>query len=78
MSEYFWFKTRKGTFRIVRDGDRWRPVFEDEVLMGSYPSPQHALDDLARGSTDWPSCGDPSELGLPEEISDWHFRRNPR
>lgn len=75
-SEYFWFTTRAGTFRIVRDGDRWRPWFEDERLMGAYPSPQHALDDLAGGHTDWPSCGDPSALGLPDQIDDWeHIRR---
>lgn len=78
MSEYFWFKTRAGTFRIVREGDRWRPTFEDERLMGLYSSPQKALDDLANGATDWPSCGDPSELGLPEDIGEWPFRKSSR
>lgn len=76
MIEYFEFRTRAGTFRIQRDGTRWRPWFEDEMLMGAYLSPQHALDDLAGGHTDWPSCGDPSKLKLPDEIGDWeHVKR---
>jgi len=73
MTEHFWFKTRAGVFRIARDGNHWRPWFEDECLMGAYDSPQQALDDLAGGHTDWPSCGDPSELGLPHEVGDWEF-----
>ncbi len=76
MSEYFSFRTRAGTFRIKREGDRWRPYFEEEKLMGTYLSPQHAVDDLAIGATDWPSCGDPSELGISDDISDWsHIKR---
>ena len=76
MTEHFRFATRVGVFRIVRDGDRWRPWFEDELLMGRYRTPQQALDDLAGGYTDWPSCGDPSRLGLPDDIGEWeHVRR---
>ena len=78
MKEHFWFKTRSGTFRIERDGDRWRPWFEDERLMGAYASPQRALDDLAGGHTDWPSCGDPSLQGLPDEIGDWQHAKPAR
>jgi hypothetical protein len=78
VGEYFWYRTRAGVFRIVRDGAKWRPMLEDEVLMGRYDSPQSALDDLAHGHTDWPSCGDPSELGLPEEIDGWEHRRSSR
>lgn len=77
MQETFWYRTTPGTFRIAREGQRWRCWYEDEKLMGTYLSPQHALDDLAGGHTDWPSCGDPSELGLPDEISDWQ-RSGPR
>jgi hypothetical protein len=75
---YFWHRTRKGVFRIERYGDKWRPMFEDEWLMGLYQSPQHALDDLANGATAWPDCGDPSELGLPDEIGDWKARKDSR
>lgn len=46
--------------------------------MGTYASPQHALDDLAGGHTDWPSCGDPSELGLPDDIGEWSWHSDAR
>lgn len=72
--EYFWYRTRAGVFWIERLSNGWSPRFEEEVLMGLYPSAQHALDDLAGGYTDWPPCGDPSELGLPEEIGAWHWQ----
>ena len=68
----FWFRTRVGTFRIAQSTDgRWHPWFEDEDL-GSYHSAQAACEDLAGGHTFWPSCGDPSRLGLPSEIGEWN------
>ena len=78
MIEYFWFKTRAGIFLIKADGDCWTPWFEEERLMGRYSTPQRALDDLAGGTTDWPSCGDPSEMGLPDEIDRWQVKRRVR
>lgn len=74
MSGYFVFATKAGRFAIVPSSGRWHAMFEDERL-GSYASPQHALDDLAGGHCDWPSCGDPSTFGLPDELSDWTFVR---
>ncbi|MFM1991319.1 MAG: hypothetical protein RJA99_4276 [Pseudomonadota bacterium] len=69
---HFWYRTRVGMFRIAQSSDgRWHPWFEDEDL-GSYPTAQHACDDLVGGHTHWPSCGDPSRLGLPDEISAWN------
>ncbi|MBB3759238.1 hypothetical protein [Xanthomonas arboricola] len=78
MAEFFWRKTRAGVFRIAHANGGWQPWFEDERLMGTYPSPQHALDDLAGGYTDWPSCGDPSELGLPDDIGEWAWHSDAR
>ena len=74
MNGYYEFKTRVGMFRIVTRGGRWLAMFEDESL-GPYNTPQQALDDLAGGHSDWPSCGDPSTLGLPDELCDWNFIR---
>lgn len=64
--------TRCGTFWIALLSDgRWHAAWEDEDL-GAYASPQHALDDLAGGTTYWPSSGvNPASLGLPDEISEW-------
>jgi hypothetical protein len=77
MNGYYEFKTRAGAFRIVPRANLWLAMFEDENL-GPYNSPQAALDDLSGGHTDWPSCGDPSELGLPDDLSDWPFIRARR
>lgn len=69
------FATHAGVFRIaVTANGRWQAMFEDEGL-GSYTTPQQALDDLVGGHTFWPSCGDPSRFGLPEELADWSFIR---
>ena len=68
--EYF-FISRIGRFRIkLRSDGRWEAMFEDEGL-GSYNAPERALDDLANGHTYTPSCGDATEFGLPDDISDW-------
>ncbi len=68
----YWYPTRAGRFFIRRTPEgRWEVKFEDERL-GRYATAQHALDDLAGGSTDWPSCGNPAKLGLPDEVGDWY------
>lgn len=75
MNRCFAYRSRAGTFRIVQEPNgRWQAMFEDEGL-GSYHSAQAALDDLAGGHTFWPSCGDPSQLGLPEDLSAWSSGR---
>lgn len=63
--------TRAGTFwvRLERDG-LWHAWFEDEDL-GAYKRPTTAAQELASGVTHWPSCGDPSDWGVPEELEDW-------
>jgi hypothetical protein len=64
------FNTRKGEFRIVSEGKRWRVLFEDEDL-GSYAAPEQALDDLVTGHCDACSAGDTAMLGLPDALSEW-------
>lgn len=61
-------------FRIVRARDgKWAIWYgTDECLsQPCYRTAQRALDDLAGGHTDFPSIGDPSELGMPDELGDW-------
>ena len=74
MVGYYEFKTRVGAFSIIPNGNRWNAKFADEAL-GNYASAEQALGDLEGGHTDWPSCGDPSRFGLPDELSEWTFIR---
>jgi len=65
------WQTRIGPFYIVYSNDRYYPVFEDEYL-GSYNSPQHAVDDLAGGHTFSLSNGvDTATLGIPYDVGEW-------
>jgi len=66
------YKTRVGMFFIGQSPDgRFHPSLDDDSL-GSYVSPQHAVDDLAGGHAFSLSGGfDTSILGIPEDISEW-------
>lgn len=67
---YLW-QSRAGLFVIERRGERWHPIFDGESL-GSYASPQQALDDLCGGHTFSLAGGiDSSRLDLPEDLSEW-------
>lgn len=69
------YNSRFGTFTIMQKNNRWHIVFDGENL-GSYATPEQALDDLVGGHTYWPSNGiDPSECGLPDELSAWSKSR---
>ena len=60
-----------GTFTIRLMRGRWHVLFQDEDL-GSYPTPQQALDDLAGGHTyTLPGGHDSSAMGLSEDLGDW-------
>jgi hypothetical protein len=67
------YQTREGTFYIKRDAGGFAPWFGEEHL-GWYATAQQALEDLVGGHTFTPSCGDPSRLGLPDDLSEWDFR----
>lgn len=66
----FYFKTRVGTFRIIHRAGRWHAMFEDEDL-GAYMTCQQAAHDLAGGHAFSPSCGDPSQYGVPDDLGEW-------
>ena len=64
-------KTRVGKFSIeLKQTGRWHVIWNDNDL-GSFHSPSLALADLVGGHTHWPSCGDPSLLGMSEDLGEW-------
>jgi hypothetical protein len=70
---YWRAPTRHGTFYIKLTRDRFVVLYGDEDL-GSYHSPEAALDDLVGGHTFLPSNGlDTSTAGLPDDLSEWEF-----
>jgi hypothetical protein len=66
------FKTRAGLAQVIRVPRGYDLVFDDEILE-SHASAASAAEALANGTCFWPSAGDPSELGIPEDISEWTF-----
>lgn len=71
MSLLYFQATPAGRFVIESTPDGWQIWCDDEHLGGRYDSAQAALDDLVGGHTFWPASGDPSILGLSDQISDW-------
>jgi|HubBroStandDraft_6_1064221.scaffolds.fasta_scaffold249913_4 hypothetical protein len=72
VTSYWSFRTSPGTFYIrQRDGDgHYRYYFEDEALEMLH-SPEDCAFALASGACKWPSCGDPSSLGIPSDLRKW-------
>lgn len=67
------FKTRAGLAEIVpQAGSRFVLVFDGEALE-THTSPAAAAEALANCTCFWPSAGNPSKLGIPEEINEWTF-----
>ena len=65
------YQTKIGVFYIKHHNGRWHAMYQDENL-GSYISPQQAVDDLTGGHTFSLSNGiDTSRLNIPEDISEW-------
>ena len=72
MPSGFRFNTARGPFFILynqRTG-KWE-IHHDNDCLDSYPTPQTAAEDLAGGYCTWPASGDPSSLGISEDLSDW-------
>lgn len=72
MQGYRQFRTRRGVFTIKPDAGMFALWFEDEK---HHHSPSNAAAAVADGGCIWPSFGDTSRLGIPEEIADWSFVR---
>lgn len=65
------YKTRHGTAVIQKQPDgRWMLLFEGEGL-GIYQNPSVAAEEFANGYCTWPSAGDPTPWGVPEELDGW-------
>lgn len=68
-------KTRVGTFFIMKKGDRYHVIFDNESL-GGYTTPQEAAWSIAGGHAF--SCAggvDTSTLGIPEDVREWTIVR---
>lgn len=71
MALHYAHRTRRGTFYIRPMRGGWGLFFADEHFDGPFASAHHALEQLVGGHCAWPSCGDPSVLGLSDALSDW-------
>lgn len=76
MSARYSYATRKGTFHIVTRQGKWHIYFDGDNIDGPFPSPQAAAEAVSAGTCAWPDFGDPSELGIPDDISDWRSSRS--
>lgn len=65
------YKTRAGTFFIKQAPLGWTAWLMDECFEGPYETAQGLCEDVAYGHTAWPSCGDPAELDISDNLSDW-------
>jgi hypothetical protein len=69
------FRTRAGLAEIIpQHGGGFALVFDEETLE-SHDSPAAAAEAIANGTCFWPSVGNPSRLGIPEDIGEWTFTR---
>jgi hypothetical protein len=76
MSTYWYYGTGVGQCRIVLRPDGRYHAFLGEDDLGSYATPQQALDDLVGGHTFTPSSGvDTAALGLPDDLGEWTLVR---
>lgn len=75
MNKYWKYQTRIGEARILPKQGRWHATINGEFL-GSYNTPEQALDDLVGGHAFSHSSGaDTATLGLPDELSGWELVR---
>ena len=78
LARAYWHETRGGVFSIRHEAQGWMLWLDDDCFDGPFQTAQHALDDLTGGHCAWPSCGDPSQFDLPDEIGEWNFRTDSR
>lgn len=72
---YYSFNTKAGLFRLLPSNQGWQCWFGDDYFDGPYKTAQGAAEDIAGGHTAWPSCGDPSRLGVPDTLEGWTQER---
>ena len=71
---HYFYESSAGIFFITWNGKYWSIIFDDENL-GSYGTPEQALDDLVGGHAFTPSSMvDTSILNIPDEINEWEKR----
>lgn len=67
--------SRRGTFQIIQHQARWHLCLDGDCFDGPFQTADIALQELIGGHCAWPSCGDPSQMGLPDDLSDWVLTR---
>ena len=67
------YRTRAGIAEIVPERDGSFVIVFDEEALEHHASHEAAAEALANGTCSWPSAGEPSRLGIPEDIDDWTF-----
>ncbi len=74
---YWQFKTSAGTIFIAPLNGRYVVIWDNQDL-GSYHTPEAAVDDVAGGHTFTPSGGtDLGELEIPYDLPEWEFIKRP-
>jgi hypothetical protein len=67
------FQTKSGLTEIVPlRVDQFALLFDGEPLE-NHATPAAAAEAISNGTCSWPSVGDPSELGIPAQLSEWTF-----
>jgi hypothetical protein len=73
MLGYWEYRIDGGAFRVVPSFGRYRATYEGRNL-GSYPTPQMAVEELVSGRTLSPPVGiDITNCGIPTDLRDWDF-----
>ena len=67
------FQTRAGLAEITSERNGGFTLTFDEAALEHHASPENAADALANGTCFWPSAGDPSTFGIPEDIREWTY-----
>jgi hypothetical protein len=67
------YRTRAGLAEIIPErGGGFVLVFDEERLE-HHGTREAAAEALANGTCFWPSAGDPSRLGIPEDVDEWTY-----
>ncbi|PPQ14051.1 hypothetical protein CV770_39120 [Bradyrhizobium sp. AC87j1] len=64
------YETGSGLAEIISVPGGCALLFDGQVL-GQYISPVVAAGELANGMCHWPWAGDPTKMGIPEDLSEW-------
>lgn len=72
---YWYFPTKRGTFKIVprTDGYGFDFWFDDNCMDGPFHTAQQAAESIAGNASPMPFGINPERLGVPEELEKWRL-----